>query len=72
MKRISILLWRSPADWSIYFQRNFPSPESLPKRTVIWHDDLSLSNILVDEGIITAVLDWECVCHAAVAGRPDA
>lgn len=40
----------------------FPSPESLPERTVIWHDDLSLSNILVDdEGKITAVIDWECV-----------
>lgn len=40
----------------------FPTSESLPERTVIWHDDLSLSNILVDdEGKITAVLDWECV-----------
>lgn len=40
----------------------FPTPESLPERTVIWHDDLSLGNILVDdEGKITAVLDWECV-----------
>lgn len=40
----------------------FPTLESLPERMVIWHDDLSLSNILVDdEGEITAVIDWECV-----------
>ncbi|KAL6897566.1 phosphotransferase enzyme family domain-containing protein [Trichoderma evansii] len=40
----------------------FPTLETLPERMVIWHDDLSLSNILVDdEGKITAVIDWECV-----------
>ncbi|KAL3457006.1 phosphotransferase enzyme family-domain-containing protein [Aspergillus heterothallicus] len=33
-----------------------------PERSVIWHQDLSLSNILVSEqGDITAVIDWECV-----------
>ncbi|KAI1875415.1 hypothetical protein JX265_004473 [Neoarthrinium moseri] len=40
----------------------FPSLQCPPERTVIWHDDLSLQNILVDEqGNITAVVDWECV-----------
>ncbi|KAF7316129.1 Aminoglycoside 3'-phosphotransferase/choline kinase domain protein [Mycena indigotica] len=30
--------------------------------TVLWHDDLNLSNILVnDAGVITAIVDWECV-----------
>ncbi|KAF4983950.1 hypothetical protein FZEAL_742 [Fusarium zealandicum] len=40
----------------------FPPSKDLPERTVPWHDDLSLMNILVDEkGAITAVLDWEFV-----------
>lgn len=40
----------------------FPSVQNPPERTVIWHEDLSLSNILVDEeGKITALIDWECV-----------
>ncbi|KAL7919795.1 phosphotransferase enzyme family domain-containing protein [Trichoderma austrokoningii] len=40
----------------------FPFSDSHPERTVLWHDDLSLSNILVsDEGKITAFIDWECV-----------
>ncbi|KAK7421650.1 hypothetical protein QQX98_002117 [Neonectria punicea] len=40
----------------------FPVIQNPPERTVLWHDDLSLSNILVDdEGAITAVIDWECV-----------
>ncbi|KAK3938329.1 phosphotransferase enzyme family-domain-containing protein [Diplogelasinospora grovesii] len=40
----------------------FPSVVNPPERTVLWHDDLSLMNILVDDqGRITAVLDWECV-----------
>ncbi|KAI8951067.1 kinase-like protein [Xylaria longipes] len=30
--------------------------------TVLWHDDLNLHNILVDEkGGLTAIVDWECV-----------
>jgi aminoglycoside phosphotransferase len=42
--------------------RIFLSRESLPEHTVIWHDDLSLNNILVnDEGKVTAIIDWECV-----------
>lgn len=42
--------------------RIFPPIQYPPERTVIWHDDLSLSNILVDEdGNITALIDWECV-----------
>ncbi|ROW06268.1 hypothetical protein VPNG_08099 [Cytospora leucostoma] len=40
----------------------FPSIEEPPERTVLWHDDLGLQNILIDEqGDITAVIDWECV-----------
>ncbi|KAL2867579.1 phosphotransferase enzyme family-domain-containing protein [Aspergillus lucknowensis] len=40
----------------------FPSIQNPPERSVIWHLDLSLSNILVnEEGEITAVIDWECV-----------
>ncbi|KAK6452980.1 hypothetical protein FP744_10009231 [Trichoderma asperellum] len=40
----------------------FPSAERLSESTVIWHDDFSLSNILVDdEGKIEAIIDWECV-----------
>ncbi|RAO71251.1 uncharacterized protein BHQ10_007263 [Talaromyces amestolkiae] len=40
----------------------FPSLQNPPERSVIWHDDMSLSNILVNEqGEITALLDWECV-----------
>ena len=40
----------------------FPSVQHPPERTVLWHDDLSLQNIMVDEkGAITAVIDWECV-----------
>ncbi|KAI1373320.1 phosphotransferase enzyme family-domain-containing protein [Hypoxylon crocopeplum] len=30
--------------------------------TVLWHDNLSLDNILVDEnGILSGVIDWQCV-----------
>lgn len=30
--------------------------------TAIWHDDLNLDNILVDnEGKIIAIVNWECV-----------
>jgi hypothetical protein len=40
----------------------FPSIQNPPERTVIWHDDLSLQNIMVDDkGAITAIIDWECV-----------
>lgn len=36
--------------------------DSPPEVTALWHDDLSLNNILVDDqGNITAVVDWECV-----------
>ncbi|KAK4231911.1 altered inheritance of mitochondria protein 9, mitochondrial [Podospora fimiseda] len=36
--------------------------EEEAERTVIWHDDLSLMNILVDEeGKVTGIVDWECV-----------
>lgn len=40
----------------------FPSIQREPERTFLRHNDLNLSNILVDDqGNITAVLDWECV-----------
>lgn len=40
----------------------FPPIQNPPDRAVLWHEDLSLSNILVDEeGCITAIIDWECV-----------
>ncbi|WQF81090.1 Putative aminoglycoside phosphotransferase, protein kinase-like domain superfamily [Colletotrichum destructivum] len=42
--------------------RIFPSIQHPPERSFLWHDDLSLQNILVDDqGKITALLDWECV-----------
>ncbi|KAK4445488.1 phosphotransferase enzyme family-domain-containing protein, partial [Podospora aff. communis PSN243] len=40
----------------------FPSHIHPPERTVLWHDELSLMNLMVDDaGRITAVIDWECV-----------
>lgn len=40
----------------------FPATHDHHEVTAIWHDDLSLNNILVnDEGEITAIVDWECV-----------
>lgn len=47
---------------AVLLPKIFPSLQCPPERTVLWHDDLSLSNILVDEeGNITAIIDWECV-----------
>lgn len=38
----------------------FPPIEHSAEPTFLWHDDLNLNNILLDdEGNITAVLDWE-------------
>jgi aminoglycoside phosphotransferase (APT) family kinase protein len=52
----------------------FPAIQDPPERTVLWHDDLSLVNILVDgDGKVTGVLDWECVsCEPlwVAAGMP--
>ncbi|RKU45297.1 hypothetical protein DL546_006625 [Coniochaeta pulveracea] len=40
----------------------FPSLVNPAEPTVLWHDDLSLQNILVDDdGKVTAIIDWECV-----------
>ncbi|KAI9829811.1 MAG: hypothetical protein M1826_005388 [Phylliscum demangeonii] len=37
-------------------------PPDTAESTCLFHDDLSMYNILVDEhGVLTAVLDWECV-----------
>ncbi|KAK4032805.1 altered inheritance of mitochondria protein 9, mitochondrial [Parachaetomium inaequale] len=38
----------------------FPRLQDPPERTALWHDDLSVWNILVDDdGKITAIIDWE-------------
>ncbi|KAK1752005.1 phosphotransferase enzyme family-domain-containing protein [Echria macrotheca] len=40
----------------------FPSIVHLDERTVLWHDQLSLMNMLVDDnGRLTAIIDWECI-----------
>ncbi|KAK4097668.1 kinase-like protein [Parathielavia hyrcaniae] len=40
----------------------FPAVLNPAEQTVLWHDDLSLQNILVDDdGKVTALIDWECV-----------
>ncbi|KAK3391237.1 phosphotransferase enzyme family-domain-containing protein [Podospora didyma] len=40
----------------------FPAFVHPPERTVLWHDNLSLRNILVDDsGRITGVVDWQCL-----------
>ncbi|KAK4184238.1 phosphotransferase enzyme family-domain-containing protein [Podospora australis] len=40
----------------------FPSLMHPAEQTILWHDDLSLKNILVDDGgRITGVIGWECV-----------
>ncbi|KAM0354878.1 hypothetical protein ACHAPU_000714 [Fusarium lateritium] len=40
----------------------FPPIQNPPERTVLWHQDLQLSNIMVDEkNSITGIIDWECV-----------
>ncbi|KAL0943135.1 uncharacterized protein CTRU02_201021 [Colletotrichum truncatum] len=37
-------------------------PDSSPEPSMIFHDDLSRHNILIDEnGLLSAVVDWECV-----------
>ena len=40
----------------------FPEDQEFEVATAIYHDDLSLHNILVNEkGEITGIVDWECV-----------
>lgn len=39
----------------------FPPTLEQPEVTALYHHNLHLNNILVNEGQITAVLDWECV-----------
>lgn len=40
----------------------FPSIQHPAERTVIWHQDLNLFNVLVDDdGKVTGIIDWECV-----------
>ncbi|KAK9235074.1 phosphotransferase enzyme family-domain-containing protein [Lipomyces kononenkoae] len=40
----------------------FPTKDLEPEPSMIYHDDMSRHNILVNEdGILTAVVDWECV-----------
>ncbi|KAM9879497.1 kinase-like protein [Verticillium dahliae] len=39
-----------------------PAQDPEPEATMLFHDDLSLHNILVDrDGNLTGVVDWECV-----------
>ncbi|KAK9312694.1 hypothetical protein V1522DRAFT_440129 [Lipomyces starkeyi] len=40
----------------------FPTKDLEPEPSMIYHDDMSRHNILVNEdGILTAVVDWECI-----------
>jgi Ser/Thr protein kinase RdoA (MazF antagonist) len=40
----------------------FPRDTDDAQKNIIFHDDLSMQNILVDEsGKLTAIIDWECV-----------
>lgn len=40
----------------------FPSNSDRPERSMLFHDDLSMQNILCDgDGKITGIIDWECV-----------
>jgi aminoglycoside phosphotransferase (APT) family kinase protein len=39
----------------------FPTNDQGSEPTMIFHNDLSSHNILVDEGVLTGVVDWECV-----------
>lgn len=40
----------------------FPVSSSPALETILFHDDLSMENILVDdEGQLSAIIDWECV-----------
>jgi Ser/Thr protein kinase RdoA (MazF antagonist) len=40
----------------------FPPSANVSGESVLFHDDLSMQNILVDDdGKITGVIDWECV-----------
>jgi hypothetical protein len=42
--------------------RIFPSVQHPPERTALWHDDLSLQNIMVDDdNKMSAIIDWEFV-----------
>lgn len=42
--------------------RIFPSIQNPAERTALYHHDLGLSNILIDQqGNLTAIIDWECV-----------
>ncbi|ESZ96404.1 hypothetical protein SBOR_3236 [Sclerotinia borealis F-4128] len=40
----------------------FPTTDSSPEQSVLFHDDLSSRNLLIDDdGTITGIVDWECV-----------
>ncbi|KFY92572.1 hypothetical protein V498_04857 [Pseudogymnoascus sp. VKM F-4517 (FW-2822)] len=40
----------------------FPSNINTPELSILFHDDLSMQNILCDDdGKITGIIDWECV-----------
>ena len=48
-------------DW---LDRNVPAD---PRRPVLVHGDLNIHNVLVEDGHITGILDWEC----AMIGAPE-
>jgi Ser/Thr protein kinase RdoA (MazF antagonist) len=40
----------------------FPSNTNTPELSTLFHGDLSMRNILIDDdGKITGIIDWECV-----------
>jgi aminoglycoside phosphotransferase (APT) family kinase protein len=43
--------------------RVFPTTDPIPEPSMLFHDDLSSRNILIDDddGTITGLVDWECV-----------
>jgi hypothetical protein len=49
----------------------FPAIVHPPERTVIWHDDFSLRNILVNEsGDVTAIIGWYVCLDDFSSGTP--
>ncbi|KAI1069136.1 hypothetical protein LB507_006102 [Fusarium sp. FIESC RH6] len=46
--------------------------DTTPERTVVWHDDLSLSNMIIDEdGNLNGIIDWECISTIPIWAATD-
>ena len=46
--------------------------DTTPERTVVWHDDLSLSNMITGEdGNLNGIIDWECVSTIPIWAATD-